>query len=165
MQHHYSRCFAVCIAALSLTLVEPRAHAHEHRAGKPLLLKAVAPTHRAPLRACNTPETAAPQRGVGMMAGGGAALAVSIPVVILGLLKAGGRCLRVGGCEDDQGLTGGGGLVAVGMLGLLGGVALLAYGGATHRRWRAWQAKQPQVAPRVARSAHGTWTAGLTLRF
>jgi hypothetical protein len=152
MQHHYSRCLAVCIAALSLTLVEPRAHA------------APLPALRAP-RPCTTPEPA-PKTGVGMMAGGGVALAVSVPVLVFGLLKAGGRCLRVDGCEStDQGLTGGGGLVALGMLGLLGGVALLAYGGATHRRWRASRAKQPQLAPRVARSTHGTWTAGLTLRF
>lgn len=103
------------------------------------------------------------------MVGGGIALGLSIPILVLGLMKAGGRCLNPNGCTNDSKvdakLTGGGGLVALGMLGVLGGTALLAYGGTSHRRWRQWKAKQPTVAPRVGRSPHGTWTMGVTLRF
>lgn len=148
--------------ALSLLLVASPAHAH----ARPLVRPAPTSLPLAP-RPCTGDE---PPRGVGLMVGGGVALGLSIPIVVLGLMKAGGRCLRLDGdCANnndvDAKLTGGGGLVALGMLGALGGTALLAYGGNTHRNWRKWKAKQPTLAPRVARSPHGTWTMGVALRF
>jgi len=151
-------------STLSLSLVALPAHA------RPLVRPALRPAPIA-LQAAPRPCTGdEPKRGVNLMIGGGVALGLSIPIVVLGLMKAGGRCLRVDrDCDNrsyqDANLTGGGGLVAIGMLGVLAGTAMLAYGGATNHRWRQWRAKQPAVAPRVARSPHGTWTMGVALRF
>ena len=98
-----------------------------------------------------------------MMIGGGAAFALSIPIVTVGLLKAGGNC-ALGTCENSAtDLTGGTGFIVLGMLGALAGCALLGYGGMRHRQWRQWRDKH--AAPRVSRSPAGTWTAGVTLRF
>lgn len=151
-------------STLALPLVAAPVHA---RPSRPLVRPVPTALRPAP-RACTNSD--APPRGVNLMIGGGVALGVSVPVLVLGLLKAGGRCLRPdGNCANndyqDAKLTGGGGLVALGMLGLLGGTALLAYGGTTHRRWRQWKARQPTMTPRVDRSNHGTWTLGLALRF
>lgn len=122
-----------------------------------------APHPIAPLPASDAPTPQEPPRGVRMMAAGGATLVLSVPIVTLGLLKAGGTCLRAP-CDDSAtDLTGGTGLIVVGMLGALAGSALIGYGAMRHRQWRAWRDRH--LAPRVARSAAGTWTAGFTLQF
>ena len=47
------------------------------------------------------------------------------------------------------------------------GAAMTAVGAVRHHRYRRWQAKQVGLrwTPGLARSAHGTWIAGLGLRF
>lgn len=117
-----------------------------------------------------------PPRGVGMIVTGGVLMGpVAIGSVAIGLLV---RSLRdvgcVGGCDTDadtvapqreQSSTAGLGLFVFGGLAFIGGATLLGVGLHRNVRWRRWRDGQRVLTPGVGRTALGTWTPGLTLRF
>lgn len=162
----------VACSVLSVSLAAPRAQAQS-----PTVAAAGAATEPAPSAApapspapapvldapragevddAPKPKDVEPGRGVGLMGAGGGVLAVSLSLLVVGLRRADG---------SGEDLTGGSGLIAVSMLGLLAGAALVGYGGNKHRRWRKWKSEHPAVAPRVSRTGFGTWTAGVTMHF
>jgi hypothetical protein len=57
------------------------------------------------------------------------------------------------------------GFFVVGGVLFLGGITLLGFGSYRHVRWRDWKSRQQVFAPHVGRTALGTWTPGLSLRF
>lgn len=117
-----------------------------------------------------------PPRGVGLMITGGALVPAAALMVLLGRAF---RSLGSGGCwhcsdEDGFGETntststnpsGGVGLFVFGGVLFLTGVALVAVGGHRFSEWQKWKQSQQVLAPTVGRTASGTWTPGLVLRF
>lgn len=113
-----------------------------------------------------------PSRGIGLLAAG-------VPVSVLGIVGLGfggaflyedvnavcqappcgsaGRSLSVFGAS----------IFFSGLLIFASGAAMTAVGAVRHHRYRQWRAKQVtrRWTPGLARSAHGTWVAGLGLRF
>lgn len=113
-----------------------------------------------------------PRRGLGVLIPG-------VPISVLGVVGLG-----IGGaflfedldavCADEPCPPAGRGLSFFGasiffsgLLVFASGAAMTAVGAVRHHRYRRWQAQQVGLrwTPGLARSAHGTWVAGLGLRF
>ena len=119
-----------------------------------------------------------PPRGVGLMITGGALVPAAALMVLLGsaFRSLGGGSGFGGGCwhcpeeEFDEPVastrsSGGVGLFVFGGVLFLTGVALVAVGGHRFSEWQKWKKSQQVLAPTVGRTAYGTWTPGLVLRF
>lgn len=108
-----------------------------------------------------------PRRGTGMIIAGGALIPAGGLMIGLGLLV---RALSTGclaDCSEDtyrRKPSGGEGLFAVGGVIIATGIVLVAVGISRHEKWRRWK-KQQVAAPTVSRTALGTWSAGVALRF
>lgn len=112
-----------------------------------------------------------PPRGIGMMITGGALIFpgglawISFGLVIRSFASVG--CFTECDGSDarsDSGGGGGVGLITLGGLSIATGIGLLALGANRNSQWRSWK-KQQTAAPTVSRSALGTWSAGVVLRF
>lgn len=108
-----------------------------------------------------------PRRGTGMIITGGALIPVGGLMIGFGVLV---RDIFTGcfaHCSEDtyrQEPSGGEGLFAVGGVTIAAGIVLIAVGISRHQKWRSWK-KQQTAAPTVTRTALGTWSAGVALRF
>jgi hypothetical protein len=110
-----------------------------------------------------------PKMGLGMMITG----AVITGSVALPMIASGTYTLVSGRYVDDG--TGdvevnsnivGGAVLAFGLISLAVGVPLLAVGAHRFKKWRKWKnGQQVQWAPSMNRTAHGTFTTGVALRF
>ncbi|MEZ4449207.1 MAG: hypothetical protein R3B09_06980 [Nannocystaceae bacterium] len=139
----------------------------------------------APVEEVNEPEVAAPiegpppppadpepSKGLGLLIPGAVITGVvGVPSTILGTAivisahSANDGSLE-GGLADVFGTLVGGVFIFFGIVGLGVGVPLLGVGAYKHSRWRDWRDRQRvSLAPSVGRSAYGTFTSGLVLRF
>ncbi|WP_293260940.1 hypothetical protein [Nannocystis sp.] len=111
--------------------------------------------------------SAEPRSGVGLMIAGGVVMAfVAAPAIGVGAAApSSGQCWSVGGSCDENGERPGSGLITLGVLAALAGAGLLVGGGVRYSQWRRWKANQQTFSPRLGRTALGTGTLGLTLRF
>lgn len=150
-------------AAPPQTPVPPEDHAPAPVAPPPVITTPPTP----PPRPLPEPEPE-PIRGTGLLISGGVLLTVGVPTLIISLAGSSGACWSVGGSCDDPDMQrdrGPVGLIAAGVVGILGGGTLLIVGGIKRSEWREWNARQPTLTPAITRSSTGTWLPGLTLRF
>lgn len=103
--------------------------------------------------------------GLGLLISGIAATAMGCVFIVTsagelapGPSPAGAEDLEV---SDTAGLAGIG--LGVGVAGMIAGLVMLPVGAMRLHRFRAW--KRAHARPVVNRSAPGTWTVGLALRF
>ena len=116
---------------------------------------------------------AEPKKGLGMMISGGVITGLyALPLTLYGIvIIAGSKKIQNEGGEGGEAVGGagsilGGVVLGFGLVGLAVGVPLLAVGGSRFSKWRKWkQANKVALAPNVGRTAFGTYTPGLALRF
>jgi hypothetical protein len=132
---------------------------------------APAPVPAAPPQPVGPP----PPRGLGMLISGSVIVgAVALPSAVFGAyVIAAGRA--VNDATDNTGGTGGaaalgnavgGFFVVFGILALGAGAPLIGVGAVRLKRYNDWKAgQQVRLTPHGGRTAYGTWTAGLQLRF
>ncbi|HEY0133930.1 MAG TPA: hypothetical protein VGB85_07615 [Nannocystis sp.] len=114
-----------------------------------------------------------PPTGAGLIAGGIIALVAGAVLIPTGVVQ-----LRRGATtteeEEDALFTGNGlqtasGAAALifGLVGAIGGAAMLGYGVQRRREFTDWQRRHSsfRVAPSFARTRHGTWTVGVGIEF
>ncbi|HGG56951.1 MAG TPA: hypothetical protein ENK31_04050 [Nannocystis exedens] len=112
-----------------------------------------------------------PKKGLGMMISGGVITGLyALPLTLYGIvIIAGSKKIENEGGGEAVGTVGGalGGVVlGFGLVGLAVGVPLLAVGGSRFSKWRKWkQANKVALVPNVGRTAFGTYTPGIALRF
>ncbi len=113
-----------------------------------------------------TPDGPPPKKGLGLMISGAVITgAVGLPLTVYGILAA--TVLNRAGNEAG---VGGAGVLAVplivtGILVLGAGVPMLAIGASRFSKHQKWKKAQSAFVPTVDRTAYGTWTAGVALRF
>ncbi len=98
-----------------------------------------------------------PKRGIGMMITGGA-LAGPAAIYFTALLGEPGSSWPI--ADDPTRVFG----FTLGGLCAAAGITLLAIGARRHVKYKQWKHRQAFV-PTTGRTAYGTWTAGLALRF
>ncbi len=112
-----------------------------------------------------------PKKGLGMMITGGVITGLyALPLTLYGIvIIAGSKKIANESGSDGVGTAGsalGGVVLGFGLVGLAVGVPLLGVGGSRFSKWRKWkQANKVALAPNVGRTAFGTYTPGLALRF
>ncbi|MBK7829164.1 hypothetical protein [Nannocystis sp.] len=104
-----------------------------------------------------------------MITGGALIFPGGLALISFGLLVRGfsgfGCFTECDGSDAPSGDGGGGvGLIAVGGLSIATGIGLIALGAHRNSQWRSWK-KQQTAAPTVTRTALGTWSVGVALRF
>jgi hypothetical protein len=106
-----------------------------------------------------------PPRGLGMMIGGGVLIGgVGLGSIVLGFAARALGSLCIDNCDESKGDGPSGiGLFAFAGISIAAGVVLTSVGAYRHVRWRHWRARVGP--PTVQRSAAGTWTVGMSLRF
>ena len=113
-----------------------------------------------------------PRKSLGMMISG----AVITGAVALPLIGYGAAIVVLGKRADDDidgmgvAQTGGnilgGVVIALGVVALAVGAPLLGVGAYRFSKYKKWQkGQQARWSPNSGRTAHGTWTTGVTLRF
>ncbi len=121
-----------------------------------------------PAEASSQPE---PKKGLGMMISGGVITGLyALPLSLWGIvIIAGSKKAANETGSDGVGKVGGalgGVILGFGLVGLAVGVPLLGVGGSRFSKWRKWkEANKVALAPNVGRTAFGTYTPGLALRF
>lgn len=102
-----------------------------------------------------------PERGIGKLAAGIVLTSVGGLGTIAGGMMAGViQALSGGQARGTWALV----LPGIAVLGA--GVPLTVVGAIRHRRWKAWRARHPfALQPMIGRTARGTWSAGIELRF
>jgi len=112
-----------------------------------------------------------PRKSLGMMISG----AVITGAVALPLIGYGAAIVVLGKRDDDVDGMGvaqtggnilGGVVIALGVVALSVGAPLLGVGAYRFSKYKKWQkGQQAHWSPSSGRTAHGTWTTGVTLRF
>ena len=126
----------------------------------------------APSTAPSTAPRPPPTKGLGMMISG----AVVTGAVALPLIGYGAYIIVVGKRVDDAvdgdgvvqsaGNVLGGVVLAFGVIALAVGAPLLGVGASRFSKYQKWKdGQQVKWSPSSGRTAHGTWTTGVTLRF
>jgi hypothetical protein len=151
--------------ALVLTVFARSAHA----AASPSASPAVVEEPVAPDLAASTPTPAPefepaplpPPRGRKLLIAGGATLGASVPVIVIGAILLTFGALGEG--QQSPGSAASIPLLSIGVTAFVISFPMIGVGGARYAAWK----REHNVAllPRLDRNAHGTWTAGLQLRF
>ena len=121
-----------------------------------------------PAEASNQPE---PKKGLGMMISGGVITGLyALPLSLWGIVIIAASKKAANETSSDGVAKAGGALGGIvlgfGLVGLAVGVPLLGVGGSRFSKWRKWkQANKVALAPNVGRTAFGTYTPGVALRF
>jgi len=117
------------------------------------------------------PSQPEPKKGLGMMITGGVITGLyALPLTIYGtaIIVASRRVSDTEGGEVGGAVGGalGGVVLGLGVVGLAVGVPLLGVGASRFSKWRKWKENNNvALAPSVGRTAFGTYTPGVTLRF
>jgi hypothetical protein len=128
------------------------------------------PVAAAPAPAPTSPE---PSKGLGLMITGAVMTgAVGLPLTFYGiygiiLFNRAERAAADSGTEDFRNLGRGAalGLTVFGLIIVSAGAPMLGVGAYKFSKWRKWKNEGHALLPMMNRTAHGTWTAGVGLRF
>jgi len=140
--------------------------------GQPAGPVAEGPPIAAPV-AAPPPAGPEPSKGLGMMITGAVITgAFALPFTFWGIY-AYAQYNKLEKATDDPLLDTGAGLgkgaslalIATGVIFLSVGGPLLGVGAYKFSKWRKWKSGNQALTPSMNRTAHGTWTGGLTLRF
>ncbi len=127
----------------------------------------------APVGPAPAPAGPEPSRGLGMMITGAVITgAVALPFTFWGVY-AYAQYNKLQNATNDPLLDAGAGLgkgasialIATGLIFLSVGAPLLGVGAYKFTRWQKWKRGEQALAPSMNRTMHGTWTAGVALRF
>lgn len=130
-----------------------------------------APVGPAPAPVAPAPAGPPPKKGLGMMITGAAITgAYALPLIGYGayvtvLFKRADDEVNGMGVVETGGNILGGTLIVLGILGLGVGAPLLGVGAYRFSKYQDWKRGQVSLQPSMNRTLHGTYTAGLSLRF